>query len=249
MFTTGALDIFNCFQVQIEDSTFTNNSATAQIRDEPLRGNAGAIAISINQSPFNVPNSSIAIRNCTFTGNIAKPSGVENIISTSQFLELSEQFLTGRGGGVRVYLGESLRVTANVVDCLFENNYALSFGGGLYITMLQNANHAVTVKGSTFLNNEAGGGGGLLMGYNVSSDAIPSVSITDCTFIGNRATFGGGAYMYPLNNFRFEASTTFRRCTFEQNSAESFGNALGLLSPDAFVSQNEFVGPYIIDNW
>ena len=226
-----------------------NNSATAQIRDEPYRGNAGAIALSLDQSPFTNPNSSVEIRNCTFTRNIAKPSGTENLISSSQFVERSEQFLTGRGGGVRVYIGESQSVTVNVEDCLFEENYALNFGGGLYIALRQNANHTITARGSTFLNNEAGGGGGLLIGYNISADAIPSVSITDCTFIRNRAAFGGGAYLYPLNSFIFEASTTFRRCVFEQNSAESFGSALGLLSPAVFVSQNEFVGPYIIDSW
>ena len=249
LFTTGALDIYNCFQVQIEDSTFMNNAATAQIRDEPYRGNAGAIAIGIHRSPFADPNPNIAIQNCTFTGNRAKPSGTEDVVSTSQFVEVSNRLLTGRGGGVRVYIGESLSVTAIVEDCFFERNYALNFGGGLYITLRQDANHAVTVRGSRFLSNEAGGGGGLLIGYNVSSDAVPSVLITDCTFIGNYATFGGGAYMYPLNNFRFGALTTFRRCIFEQNSAESFGTALGLLSPDVFVSQNEFVGPYFIDNW
>ena len=245
LFSTGALDVYNCFEVQIVDTTFMNNTATSQIQDAPFRGNAGGVAIGSFLNPFYLLNPSVTVRNSTFIGNIARPPP-EDVIVPSQLYQGT--FLTGRGGGMAVFIGEQSNTDALIEDCYFGQNDAESYGGGLYFILRQDSNQTAVVRRSRFYNNIAGsGGGGINVGYPATPDII-SLLVTDCTFVGNRAKFGGGSYIFPALGFRSAVSVAFNNCTFEMNWARQFGSAVGLLSLDIYASFN-LLTPYVVEDW
>ena len=147
-----------------------------------------------------------------------------------------------------VFIGEVSNTDALVEDCYFEENYAESYGGALYFILRQASNQTAVVKRSQFYNNVAGsGGGGINVGYPATLDLI-SLAVTDCILVGNRANFGGGVYIFPAIGFRNAVAVEFKNCTFEANSAEQFGLAVGLLSLDAYVSFNN-LSAYVVENW
>ena len=148
-----------------------------------------------------------------------------------------------------IFIGEESNVAALVEDCYFEQNYARSYGGGLYFILRQVSNQTIDVRRSEFYNNTAGsGGGGLNVGYPANIDTIPSLIVSDCIFVGNRADFGGGSYIFPLSGIRIGVSVEFKKCTFEMNWARLFGSAVGLLSLDIFISYR-LLSPYVVEDW
>ena len=242
------MDIYNCLNVQVTDSTFIGNTGMAFITDTSFRGNAGGIAIGINNHPFNTFDPFITIQNCTFCKNRAEPMDADTVSTTQLY---SRQIIVGRGGGVGIYIREDTRVSATIEDCRFEENFASTFGGGLYIILAgEISNHSIQVRRSKFIGNEAenGGGGGLHIGYFAAFRTLYSATIADCIFISNKAPFGGGSYIFPGLGSRIGVSVMFTRCNFTSNSATDFGSALGLPSVDFFVPQF-FLSPYIIEDW
>ena len=246
-FTAGAVDVYNCFELHLMDTVFTDNTANGLIRDSPFRGNAGGIAIGIYRIPGSHPTIYIRISNCTFIRNRAEPMGL-NFLSTSELFK--RKIFTGRGGGIGIYVSENSSVDISVEDCYFERNFATGFGGGVYIVLSgEISNHSATVSKSMFLHNEGGeGGGGFHLGYLFTSTAVHAVSVTGSLFMNNTAIYGGGSYVFPGIGSRTGVSVTYRNCTFEQNSAQEYGIALGLLSADLFVPHNLF-NPYVIEDW
>ena len=242
--------MYNCFEVKIVDTTFINNTATSQIQDAPFRGNAGGVAIGTYRNPFYRLNPSVTVRNCTFVGNVARPPP-SDIILPSQLVE--GNFFTGRGGGLAVFIGEGSNIDALVEDCYFGQNYAESYGGGLYFsifTIRQSTNRTIDIKRSRFYNNIAGSGGaGLNVGYSTTfAGTVPVLVVSDCVFVGNRANYGGGAYIFPLLDNRISVSVAFKNCTFEANWARVSGSGVGLLSLDIFDSFN-LLSPYVVEDW
>jgi len=91
--------------------------------------------------------------------------------------------VTGNGGGMRNING-SLAVVSN---CIFLNNDASTYGGGMY-----NNDSSPTVVNCVFSGNYAGQGGGM---YNDNS----SPTVTNCTFEGNTSV-QLGVGMFNNNN-------------------------------------------------
>ena len=92
----------------------------------------------------------------------------------------------------------SLNVT--ITDCIFEKNYARSFGGGMYLLSGGvSAHHKMLVQRSHFDSNTAGiGAGGVHVTFANSAleDDPLLVSIIDCQFCNNMASHnGGGVYV------------------------------------------------------
>ena len=115
----------------------------------------------------------LVLRNVWFTGNSSKGAG-----NCGAALVLN-------GGG------------ATLENCRFEANTSEGVGGAI---CLENSVSVLTVVGTSFVNNEAAGGGGAIhaMG-SYSPSRIPTVHVTGSTFIGNKATTqqtnGGAVYM------------------------------------------------------
>ena len=247
MFTAGAVDVYNCRQVQITDTNFVNNRGRAQIQDAPFRGNSGGIAIGIFQigDDSNSSTTLINIRNCSFLGNRAATFGAE-VISTTQLFQL--QVFAGRGGGLGLFIRKDSTVNTTIEDCRFERNFATNFGGGaIFVLDGEGSSHAIEIKNTQFIGNKAGeAGGGSQSTYLVTEGIIHPITFTNCTFRNNRATDGAGAYVYPIE--RSAASVAYRNCTFQQNEALRYGAAVGLATIDFFIPHSLFQ-PYIIEDW
>ncbi len=239
--------MFNCVDVSFSHVTFMDNQAVSPITDTPFRSNAGGLSVGVHEISFTNSSPAINIQDCTFLRNTARPPP-QDAVSTSQ-LFLQSIFL-GRGGGLGVFVRESIRVVTNIRDCVFEGNFATTFGGGMYVIMDGSvANHSVYVSKSLFVNNTCdGGGGGLHTGYFTPTTALHSVVATNCTFVGNRALLGGGSYIFPGVGVGRVYSVTYRNCTFRRNTATEYGAALGLFSLDVFES-HEDINAYIIQDW
>ena len=96
-------------------------------------------------------------------------------------------------------------IHAVITDCIFENNTARVFGGGLYIvtTSYTSVQHVVKVQNSQFTHNVGTSGGGGVTLAVLSSGNVNhphSFTFSDCTFKKNTGQSGGGMYCF-IGNF------------------------------------------------
>ncbi len=165
-------------------------------------------------------NSSPRVLNCTFSDNWATGAGRDvtggaisgwggaPVVSGCMFRDNSATCTSygdyGRGGAVYIEHQDG----ATFADCIFENNYTDTFGGGMYLT-----GSDATLDNCTFVNNavgnaEMGCGGGL---HTYSSDPV----LISCVFEGNAGGYAGGG----LSN-NWQSQPMLVNCTFRHNSAQ-----------------------------
>ena len=242
-FTDSVLDIFNVLNVTVDHCTFVNNHNNGN-RDEPFRGNAGAIAVgysSCSNCSSLLLNSStsanIIIKNSMFISNSAWTNR-----STDQVL--IQKVFAGRGGAIALYLPtpESIVRFTSELNC-FENNSASSAGGAIYAHLSGDlANVTLDIKECNFTGNKAPDGAGVEFTYNLDRSAcvitsceidnddctsssvcnrhIPANSIIeDCHFVRNVGEFGGAFKGIQINPFGNNNMIKFKNCTFINNSA------------------------------
>ena len=108
---------------------------------------------------------------------------------------ISKRIFSGRGGSMAVYSNASHHnISITISNCVYENSYARSYGGGIYLGLLKKidagySQNDVLIEGTRLTSNTAGlGGGGFVLFY-------PEAKIVDCKFINNSATAGGGIFM------------------------------------------------------
>ena len=191
------LDIYNCQNVSLSESIFQNNQGTG-ILQIPYRGNTGAVAVGFNDVPPDFPPPCIRIQGSQFINNSATAA---SIFETSN-QAFTNQYFTGRGGGLGIFINESFHnLTVRIDGCKFEGNFARSFGGGVYMLFNgEGTQHFIFVEKSELVFNTAlKGGGGIQLSYISNGiQATPHTAIfTECFFTGNRGEAGGGIYIYP----------------------------------------------------
>ena len=138
-----------------------------------------------------------------------------------------------------------------LAHCTFEDNSTANLGGGMY-----NIDSSATVSSCTFISNSARMGGGManiksdlnltscwFVGNGANPSGPPgrgggmynsdsSPTLTDCIFYENSATSqttGAGGGMYNTASVEEDAtgsSPAIVACTFEGNSASSYGGGL-----------------------
>jgi hypothetical protein len=116
----------------------------------------------------------------------------------------------GNGGGMYndIYNGSPM-----ITNCVFTNNNANIYGGGMY-----NTNHANPhLHDCSFLDNNAGFGGGGMANMN----SMPTLG--DCTFHSNYGEEGGGI-------FNSGSSPLLYNITFSENIAHSGGGMVNVSS-------------------
>ena len=160
---------------------------------QPYRGHAGGLSIGYHQKTL-LPGPYYAIvSHCVFRNNSSDP--LTNLQSTTQLLQ---HFLfTGRGGGCVITINPVYSLNATVEDCYFEDNFARSFGGGLYVALNGYSNHTVVVNRVKLVRNWTPlAAGGLNVGYvqGAALDAVNSVFVYSSEFIENHSGSGGGAH-------------------------------------------------------
>lgn len=72
------------------------------------------------------------------------------------------QILTGRGGGVAIIVNSNVGVEVNVTECVFRENSAAEFGGGMYALLQGPTSHLISISACRlvqFSNHGAGRGG------------------------------------------------------------------------------------------
>jgi len=173
-------------------------------------------------------NSSLTIRNCTFSGNKTPSWGPwrggaiystgPTTITNCIFYNNAAPYYMSTGGAI--YLNHS---SSCITDCIFEKNSAGMYGGAIFIfnadipitncTFISNNGSAIyleladcTITNCIFAKNSANSGGGIQ-----TNASYPIV--TNCTFFKNTATHYGGAF------FQYSGHSTITNCIFWEDSA------------------------------
>ena len=187
-FSEAALDVYNCHHTVFADTALEHNRGTG-ILQISYRGNTGGVSFGYNTLPSHFSTPSLKVSNSTFRNNSATAETVQ--LSSDQALD--GQFFTGRGGALGVFSNESrYDLDVVIVDCIFENNYAQAFGGGLYLLLGGvTTHHTALVQRTCMHSNIArlGGGGVIIFYFNIGPLLATFV---DCEIINNIGTAGGG---------------------------------------------------------
>ena len=197
-FNQGAVDIFNCHNVEIMYSRFAHNGPVRVLKLEAYRGHSGGLSVAYNWNEVNVttqPN--VTVSSCQFYNNSA--SGPSSSVQQSTSTLLTRLLFTGRGGGAAIIINSPLSVLVHVFNCTFEENYALSYGGGIYLAWGSVSGHVAVINRTRFIRNRTpGGAGGLEMGFAQGGYEENAVKVFayNCEFIENEATHGGGVYFF-----------------------------------------------------
>ena len=232
-FSASAVDIFNSQRVLIEHSVFHNNMA--MLEKDQFHANSGGLGIAYhtNSTTYFDPSlpPSVSVMSCEFTRNRVRLPDTESQQQIDQ--ALNNHIYFGRGGGLGIFLDEYfINITVTIERCIFESNYAQSFGGGLYIYIDgSNTHHKFTVRDSNFTTNmaaEGSFGGGVqvaLLIRNANSD--PSVlDFTGCRFMGNNASFGGGLSTVQVYSQGSGNKISLSDSYFEKNIASDVGSGV-----------------------
>ena len=134
----------------------------------------------------------VIVSHCLFRNNTSNPSSP--IIQTTTDVVQSSRF-TGRGGGCSFLINSLIPLNATIEDCIFEENFAFSFGGGLYITFFNSQqNIHFTIRRVKFIKNYAQTAGALLCGIGTGGfpETENKVIVYGSIFIENEAIIGGG---------------------------------------------------------
>ena len=195
-FSEAVLDIFNCADVTIIESTFIDNSGTG-ISRHSFRANTGAVSIGYNNAPKYFPGIIAKVVQCVFISNRATAANKVRSTNAAFF----SRIFSGRGGGLGIFYNESYHnISLTITDSSFENNYARSFGGALYLVRFgEQTQNVYTLKGNNFNNNVAPLGGGAISNTFFSSgipDSPNTLLMSDCTFVGNVGQTGGALSLY-----------------------------------------------------
>ena len=200
----GAL--INRGTVSISNSAIDSNQAT---------GAAGGGAIA------NLAPGSLTISSTSFTGNTA-PAGPGGAIRNETTLNITSTDFTNNnagtiGGAIDTFVAGA---PVSISNTTFFGNEAILFGGAVH-----HHQSPLTITNSMFLSNTAGSfsvaqaGGGAIEGFG-------AWTISDTTFSNNLAfsfnVADGGVLRYIGDSLAVD------RCTFSNNTAQSFGGAIEL---------------------
>ena len=180
------------------DSRFAHNGPVRVLKLEAYRGHSGGLSVAYNWNVVNITmQPTVTISNCQFFNNSA--SGPSSNIQQSTSTLLTRLLFTGRGGGAAVIINSPISVLVHILNCTFEENYALSYGGGIYLAWGSVSGHVVVINNTQLVRNRTpGGAGGLEMGFaqgGYEQNAI-KVFVYSSEFIENEATHGGGVYFF-----------------------------------------------------
>jgi hypothetical protein len=180
------------------------------------------------------------ITDCTFLENRARSgAGLATDFLTTP-LGINRCVFRGNGGNESDSSGGGIynagypsdgRNTVKAVDCLFENNWANTQGGGISSSLNQE------LSGCTFIANRSGTEGGAMANRGFST------RVRDCSFEMNTGRLGGGMYNKGT-------ATTIQSCSFRMNTADAAGGGMyndsnydgSVTVTDSVFSDNQALG-------
>lgn len=166
--TFDGAGIYQLGEVVIQNSNFTNNQARDGAGIHQVSGN-----LTVNETLFDgnrATNAGGAIEADSSLG----PGNL--VIQRSRFFNNQAQL----GGGIASFNANSI----NIVDTVFENNWATTSGGGVN----NDRPVSLSITRSTFVNNRSEGQGGAIANYG-------SATLTNLTISGNSAGNQGGGVL------------------------------------------------------
>jgi predicted outer membrane repeat protein len=151
------------------------------------------VAIGYNNVPVYFPQIGAEIARCAFINNRATAANMVRVTNNA----FSTRTFSGRGGALGVFYNESYHnISLIITDTSFENNYARSFGGALYLVKFgEQSQNVYKLRGNNFTNNAATLGGGA-MDITFFSGAPNTLMMNDCNFIENVGQTGGALSLY-----------------------------------------------------
>ncbi len=179
----GAVICTGAGSMLVKDCTFDQNSSACvlfradsqEVLDCQFTGNTGK---AVTLSPvFNTSNKPGIVTNCTFSNNdvgqsvIYSPNSVTGCVLDNNSFERGAVTLDGN---------------ASVSQTIFQNNVAVSDGGGIYC-QASNGGDA-SISGCTFINNTSNQNGGAIAVSNADG-----LHVHNCVFNSNTAALLGGA--------------------------------------------------------
>ena len=244
-FSEAVFDIYVSAHIKITNSNFSDNAGTGSVL-LPFRGNTGAVSIGYFQNQKTNPT--VLVNNCMFTNNEATISKKSILASRHSVLN---GIYVGRGGAIGLLVYESsYNVTAVITNSTFVNNFASTFGGGVYVVISgDDTQHIVTIENCQFMDNigTLGAGGiSLALFSNVHHSFPTTVVIQNCYFSRNQGGLGGAINVIPSQVAG--SVMAIENCTFEKNEAFNFGGAISVALQSLFESMEMFP-KYNISNW
>lgn len=217
------------------------------------RGNAGGASITYEKLIYDDLPLTFSVINCDFINDSTTSSIASSAFSTFLF---QNRVFAGTGGGLAVYLSHENPVIGNIKGCLFKDNYATYYGGGLLLveSKLSPPGHIVTMVNNSFIHNQADvGGGGAMFAYigSTVSRQLLTLYVGQCLFEENIARAGAGIFdISSLGNGKV-TQIVIDNSTFLRNSAIDLGGAYAVISfAQSFVTLgNAALDPRIITNW
>ena len=206
-FTEAVLDVFNCHHVFMNDSLLENNQGSG-IVNASYRGNTGGVSFGYNTLPLEFNTPQLLVSHSKFRNNRATATSAFRTSSQAFFA----QIFTGRGGALAIFSNESNHdLNLTISDCLFENNTARSFGGGVYLLLGGfTTHHKIRVERVNARYNTAqlGGGGFQASFFNNGPEEDPLLmSFVECEFSNNRGIAGGAIFVITSTDGIYVHST------------------------------------------
>jgi len=209
---------------RLEGITVTNGFVANE--DDPCPdGSGGGIMVTNNSSPT-IDRMILLNNTAMYGGGMFSWYGSSPVITNCQFLgnTAETESCWGIGGGLYC-----CRTESNISDCVFRDNHAGKYGGGL---VLQACEIPITVTRCEFYDNWARLGGGGFETYHCD----PACELVQCTFARNTTPSNGGGVMV------YDSLCILRNCTLVENAGSHWGGGVSASGAGAQVEiQNTII--------
>ncbi len=179
--------------VYIGNCTFEHNGPVSVLKPQQYRGHSAGLSIGTREESTNDPEVFFMVTDCTFRNN-SNNAPLANVGATTRVLTTFT--FPGRGGGCSILMNTSFPANATVENCVFEENSATTFGGGLYLGFGGYSSHEIVINKTKFIRNRSHGAGGLFYGFLQGVGRGADLLLTNSEFIENLAKLGGGTHIF-----------------------------------------------------
>ncbi len=185
--------------VYIGNCTFEHNGPVLVLKPQMNRGHSAGLSIGTREESTENPGIHFMVTDCIFRNNT---SNVPPGMGTTTRVLITFTF-PGRGGGCSILMNTSFPANATIENCVFEENSATNYGGGLYLAFAGYSSHEIVINKTKFIRSRAGrGAGGLSYGFLQGVGPGADLLLTNSEFVENSAQFGGGAYISAAGKWR-----------------------------------------------
>ena len=244
------MSIYNSENITVRNCTFYNNTSDSYFTRKQYQGSSGGLSIGYHYVVSKtLKRANILIINCKFNNNYAVPSDRFRVTSTEALIY---RLFPGRGAALTVLVNINSPLNFVLNDSIVMNNYANTFGGGVYCLAQRGSVYQTYMFGNNiFRNNTAPIAGGLSF-INILNRPVKCVVygfIYNSTFAHNTAdtAVAGAVSVYPLyalpNNI-----VVFKDCKFYKNRAVIYGGGVDITSYN-FFNNIEAAYPVEFINW